>query len=88
MAPISSTTLEHLKYQHREVDKGYTNQYLDIDLSSGTISIAPIEEKVKQTFVGGKGFDLWLLWHAVSGDSKWDDPENAVCISSGRSFGV
>jgi aldehyde:ferredoxin oxidoreductase len=38
---------------------------------------------MKETFVGGKGFDLWLLWNAVNGKTRWDDPENAVCIACG-----
>ena len=38
---------------------------------------------MKQTFVGGKGFDLWLLWQAVTRDTRWDDPENTLCIASG-----
>jgi aldehyde:ferredoxin oxidoreductase len=40
---------------------------------------------MKQKFVGGKGFDLWLMWEALSKDRivKWDDPENEICISSG-----
>jgi aldehyde:ferredoxin oxidoreductase len=35
--------------------------------------------------VGGKGFDLWLLWNGVPKDRpvKWDDPENELCIASG-----
>ncbi len=38
---------------------------------------------MKETFVGGKGFDLWLLWNAVNGNTRWDSPENALCIACG-----
>ena len=55
MTPLKTTTLKTLSYQRRDVDKGYTNQYLDVDLSARTIAIAPIEEKIKKTFIGGKG---------------------------------
>jgi aldehyde:ferredoxin oxidoreductase len=34
-------------------------------------------------FVGGKGFDLYLMWHGVKDDTKWDSPENEICISFG-----
>jgi aldehyde:ferredoxin oxidoreductase len=34
-------------------------------------------------FVGGKGFDLYLMWHSVQDDTKWDSPENEICISFG-----
>ncbi|MCP4575799.1 MAG: aldehyde:ferredoxin oxidoreductase, partial [Deltaproteobacteria bacterium] len=56
---------------------------LHINLSDTQININPIEEKIKEKFIGGKGYDLWLMWNAVSGETKWDSPENAVCISSG-----
>ncbi|MBW1753926.1 MAG: aldehyde:ferredoxin oxidoreductase [Deltaproteobacteria bacterium] len=43
---------------------------------------------MKAVFIGGKGFDLWLLWNAVSGTTKWNDPENAICIASGPMGGT
>ena len=88
MTAIKPTTLKDLTYQRQDVDKGYTNQYLDVDLSARTIAIGPIEEKIKKTFIGGKGFDLWLLWNAVNGENRWNDPQNAVCISSGPMGGT
>jgi len=44
---------------------------------------AEIKKGYKDKFIGGKGYDLWMMWNAVSGETKWDDPENAICISSG-----
>jgi aldehyde:ferredoxin oxidoreductase len=43
---------------------------------------------MKNVFIGGKGFDLWLLWNAVHGTTKWNDPENAICIASGPMGGT
>ena len=88
MKPIHATVLKAVKYQRQEVDKGYTDQYLDVDLSAQTATIGTFEDKIKQTFIGGKGFDLWLLWQAVGGDHRWNDPENAICISSGPMGGT
>ncbi|BBO71696.1 aldehyde ferredoxin oxidoreductase [Desulfosarcina alkanivorans] len=88
MTPLKATTLKALSYQRCDVDKGYTNHYLDVDLSAGSISIGMFEDRIKKTFIGGKGFDLWLLWHAVSGQHKWNDPQNAICISSGPMGGT
>ncbi|WP_419662538.1 Aor3: predicted tungsten-containing aldehyde:ferredoxin oxidoreductase [Desulfosarcina variabilis str. Montpellier] len=88
---MSQLTVKHLKthtYQRSDVDKGYTDHYLDIDLSSLTVTIHPIEEKIRRTLTGGKGFDLWLLWQAVDGDTRWDDPHNAICIASGPMGGT
>lgn len=40
---------------------------------------------MKRKFVGGKGFDLWLMWQSLPHDHvvKWNDPENEICIASG-----
>jgi len=40
---------------------------------------------MKDTFIGGRGFDIWLLWNALPKNRivKWDDPENEVCIACG-----
>jgi len=39
---------------------------------------------MKEKFIGGKGFDLWLMWNSLPKKIvKWDDPENEICIASG-----
>ena len=43
---------------------------------------------MKEKFVGGRGFDLWLLWNAVQEDTTWDSPENEVVIASGPCGGI
>jgi len=75
-------------YKRPVVDKGYANQTLLIDISSSDISIHPVAEKIKEVFIGGKGFDLWLLWNAVKGTTKWSDPDNSICIASGPMGGT
>ena len=80
--------IKTLDYKIPEIEKGYTNHYLDIDLSTSTIAIEHILPEIKKIFIGGKGFDLWLLWNAVSGSTKWNDAENAVCIASGPLAGT
>jgi len=83
MSQISLKEIKAISYEKAELDKGYTNKSLRINLDANDIIISPIEKKIKDKFIGGKGFDLWLMWNAVSGDTKWNDPENAICISSG-----
>jgi len=83
MGQISLKEIKAISYERAEVKQGYTDQSLRINLSDTRVEITPIEEKIKEKFIGGKGYDLWLMWNAVSGDTKWNDPENAVCISSG-----
>jgi aldehyde:ferredoxin oxidoreductase len=70
-------------YEQPEIEKGYTDQTLHINISDADISIKPVEQKTRDTFVGGKGYDLWLLWNAVQADTRWNDPQNAICIACG-----
>ncbi|MCP5048062.1 MAG: aldehyde:ferredoxin oxidoreductase, partial [bacterium] len=77
-----------VNFERPAMEKGYANQTLSINLTDSGISIHPVTEKIKSVFTGGKGFDLWLLWDAVKGTTKWTDPENAVCIASGPMCGT
>ncbi|MCK5836826.1 MAG: aldehyde:ferredoxin oxidoreductase, partial [Desulfobacula sp.] len=83
MGQLHLKEIKSISYEHADVKKGYTDQSLRINLDASDIIITPIEEKTKKTFIGGKGYDLWMMWNAVSGNTKWNDPENAICISSG-----
>jgi aldehyde:ferredoxin oxidoreductase len=77
-----------LKYDRPSISKGYADQFLGIDISTHDMFIKPISEEMKNVFIGGEGFDLWLLWHAVKSDMKWTDSENALCIASGPMGGT
>ena len=83
MSNFQLKEIKSVSYEKAEIQKGYTDQSLRINLNSNDIMINSIDEKTKHTFIGGKGYDLWLLWNSVSGKTRWNDPENAVCISSG-----
>ncbi len=83
MGQINLKEITAISYEKAEIEKGYTDKSLRINLDANDIIIKPIEEKIKDKFVGGKGYDLWMMWNAVSGDTKWNDPENTICISAG-----
>ena len=83
MNNLEINEVEAFQYKRPAIEKGYSNQTLHIDLTGSQISIKPVTEKMKQLFIGGKGFDLWLLWNAVKGETRWNDPENEICIASG-----
>ncbi|UCD79168.1 MAG: aldehyde:ferredoxin oxidoreductase [Desulfobacterales bacterium] len=75
--------VESMEYKRPEIDKGYVDQTLYVNLSDQEIAVKPVDQKTKDIFIGGKGYDLWLLWNAVEPTTRWDDPQNAVCIASG-----
>ena len=70
-------------YQWRPVERGYTNQTLYVNLSDRAIAARPVTPQMKEVFIGGRGFGLWLLWNAIRDDTRWDDPENEINIASG-----
>ena len=65
------------------IEKGYANRYLRVDLSSNEISMHAVTEQMKDLWVGGKGFDLWLMFQELTEKTKWTDPANPICFSSG-----
>ena len=83
MVELKIKEIKTLNYDRPAVQQGYSNQTLCVNLSDSDISIKQVTEKMKEVFTGGKGFDLWLLWNAVKNSTKWNDPENAICIASG-----
>ncbi|HIE39151.1 MAG TPA: aldehyde:ferredoxin oxidoreductase [Anaerolineales bacterium] len=80
--------LAEYTYEAPPVERGYTGQTLYVNLSDNTISAKPVTDVMKEKFIGGRGFGLWLLWHGVKDDTKWNDPENEIVISSGPIGGI
>ncbi|HEY72632.1 MAG: aldehyde:ferredoxin oxidoreductase [Chloroflexi bacterium] len=75
--------LAEFTYEPGTVDQGYAGQTLHVNLSDNTITSKPVTQQMKDIFIGGRGFGLRLLWDGISADTKWDDPENEIVISSG-----
>jgi len=77
--------IAEFKYQPCKVERGYNNRTLYINISDKRIVEKPVTNDMKEKFTGGRGFDLWLLWQALPKDriTKWDDPENEICIACG-----
>ncbi len=82
------TILAEFAYEPPQAEKGYAGQTLYVNVSENTIATRIVDDRMKNTFVGGRGFDLWLLWNAVNGDTKWDSPENEIVIAAGPIGGI
>jgi len=80
--------LASYKYELGDIERGYTNRTLFVGLTNNEIKPKPVNDTMKDVFIGGRGFDLWLLWQAISEKTKWNDPENELVISSGPLGGV
>jgi aldehyde:ferredoxin oxidoreductase len=80
--------LAEFKYNLTPLDKGYTDKVLHMDLSGNAFKIKDVPLLMKEKFIGGKGYGLKLLWEATKPDTRWDDPENEIIISSGPIAGI
>lgn len=75
-------------YHWKELEKGYADQSLYVNVSTNEVEVRAISPEVKEVFVGGKGYGLRLLWDAVKPNTKWRDPENEIVISGGPVCGI
>jgi aldehyde:ferredoxin oxidoreductase len=80
--------LAEYKYDLQPVVRGYAGRTLNVNLSDRLIVSKPVTQEMKDLFTGGRGFGLWLLWNAVTGATRWNDPENALVISGGPIGGI
>jgi aldehyde:ferredoxin oxidoreductase len=76
------------KYTWAPIEKGYNNRTLYINVGDRIIKEKPVTQEMKDKFIGGKGFDLRLLWDATRPDTKWNDPDNEIVISGGPCCGI
>ncbi len=77
-----------MKYSKGSIQRGYTNQLLSVDLTSASISVSGIDERVRDYFLGGRSLALYLLYRAVSPDTKATDPENPLILANGPLGGI
>lgn len=80
--------IKEYKYKTGRIEKGYNNRSLYINVGDNRIEEKPVTELMKKKFIGGRGFGLYYLWHAVNPNTKWNDPENEIVISSGPVGGI
>ncbi len=80
--------LKSWDYNWKPLSKGYTDKILYINAGSSEIREKDVPPMMKEKFIGGKGYGLRLLWDATNPDTKWDDPENEIVISSGPIGGI
>ncbi len=80
--------LKKWDYQWTPLSKGYTDKILYINVGTTEIREKDVPLQMKEKFIGGKGYGLRLLWNATRPETKWNDPENEIVISSGPIGGI
>ena len=81
-------TLKKWSYEWKPLHRGYTDKTLYINVSNNEIKEKAVPAEMKEKFIGGKGYGLRLLWDGTKPDTKWNDPENEINISSGPIGGI
>ena len=80
--------LSTYSYKKGEVNKGYANRTLYINLDSGVIQEKPVTDHMKKMFTGGRGFGLKLLWDSIKPTTRWNSKENEILITTGPLCGT
>lgn len=66
--------------------RGYAGQFIDIDLSNGTMKTTRFPDRVLQDYVGGRGLATKVLWDRLG--QRWETvdplgPENILLVFTG-----
>jgi aldehyde:ferredoxin oxidoreductase len=75
-------------YKKGEIQRGYANRTLYVNLSTKKISEKPVTDDMKKRFTGGRGFGLKLLWDSIKSTTRWNSEENELLITTGPLCGI
>jgi aldehyde:ferredoxin oxidoreductase len=81
-------TIISFKYQPAQVNAGYTDKVLHLNLSNKEVTIKEVPQKIKEVLTGGRGYGLWYLWQATRPDTRWNDPKNELVFCTGPLCGI
>ncbi len=84
----SHKILTKYTYKKGEIQKGYTNRTLHINLTTNEVKEKKITEDMKKKFTGGRGFGLKLLWDSIKPTTRWNSEENELIITTGPLCGT
>ena len=76
-------TIASINYQKVNVDKGYTDRLLEVNLSDKTISVSEIPAATREMFVGGRGYCLKMVYDKTTAATRYDSPENVLAFAGG-----
>jgi aldehyde:ferredoxin oxidoreductase len=85
---LNRKVIARWEYEWTPLNKGYTDKVLYINVGEKLIREKDVPLLMKEKFIGGKGYGLKLLWDATKPDTKWNDADNEIIISSGPIGGI
>jgi len=75
--------LASFDFEPVQLQGGYANRWLYVNVETKKIAIEETTEEMKRKFIGGKGFDLWIMWNKTTAKTKWNSSDNVICMSPG-----
>lgn len=75
--------LKSIKYNPSNVQGGYTDHILQVDLGSFSLSALKLSQDYKDKYIGGRGYALKLIWEGTTSDTHFDSPENILVMAGG-----
>jgi len=77
-----------MKYERVQLNRGYANRILTVDLGSGVIGTPELDPRIRDYFLGGRSLGLYLLHCATSPLTKATDPGNPLIFANGPLGGI
>jgi aldehyde:ferredoxin oxidoreductase len=68
--------------------KGYTGKYLRVNLTDGHVKVRELDAAFADTWLGGNGFGVKILWDEVGADVDPLSPDNRLIIATGPICGT
>lgn len=72
-----------ITYIKSEVERGYTDRLLEVNLSKRKIFIRKIPEEMRRLFIGGRGYCLKLVYDRTNATTSYKSPENVLALAGG-----
>ncbi len=67
---------------------GYGGTILNVNLTNGEITKEPLGEEMAKTWLGGRGFNMKVLWESIKPGIDPLGPENVLCFGFGPLTGT
>ncbi|MDP3385980.1 MAG: aldehyde ferredoxin oxidoreductase C-terminal domain-containing protein [Eubacteriales bacterium] len=80
--------LTEYSYEKKDLYRGYTDKTLYINISNNEVKVKDVSDRMKEKFIGGKGYGMRYLWDAVTPETRWDSEENEIIVAVGPVGGI
>ncbi|MDY6862234.1 MAG: aldehyde ferredoxin oxidoreductase C-terminal domain-containing protein [Thermodesulfobacteriota bacterium] len=74
---------DSIVYRKPEIENGYSDRLLEVDLSNKKIYVKEIPEEMRRLFIGGRGYCLKLVYDGTNSKTRYDSEENVLAFAGG-----